>query len=72
MRFKHLVVVVLAISLVLGTAVAGFAEGYCGSRSKSKGMDGKFCKMVKMICTNQDELGISDDQMENDRAWQGG
>ena len=64
MRMKYLIVALLAVALVAGFGIAqACADGGC--MGKKGGYDDKIHEKAMMILANEDELGLTEDQVKN-------
>lgn len=66
MRMKVMAVAFLASALILGvTAFEAYACEYCKMESRHQGLEEKFFCKAHLILSNQEELGLSDEQVDN-------
>lgn len=68
---KVILIALIAFVFVAGAIVpAIYAEGHkCGKRKGHQGdLGSKVCKKAMLVCKNKDELGITDEQLEQIKA----
>lgn len=63
MKAKAILAVILMLGLVLG-GLAAEGHAFDFGKKKSEGLEDKFCKKAGFLLSNEEELGLSDDQVK--------